>query len=51
MLLNDAFKHFGGAAVIPDAIRPDDGDRPCRADAQAIRLCAGNAALAGKPQF
>jgi hypothetical protein len=37
VLLDDPFEHFG-ARVIPDPVRPDDRDRPGRADLQAIGL-------------
>lgn len=56
MLLEDAFDHFWSCAVIPDAIRVDDQDRPLLADAQAIGFGAedGTGALFGgaiKSQF
>jgi len=40
MLLNDAFQNFRRATVIPHAFRINDGDRPARADTQAIDLGA-----------
>jgi|GEM_PF-1269122 len=38
MFLDDAFEHGLGAGVIPDAVRPDDRDRPGGANLQAIGL-------------
>ena len=40
MFLNDAFKNFRRAAVIPGAFGIDDGDGTARADAEAVGLGA-----------
>ena len=40
VLLNDAFKHFGAARMIPDPVGPYHGNRPGTADLEAIGLGA-----------
>src|ERR1017187_5041988 len=52
MFLDDALQHFRRAGVIPDALGINDGNRPARADAQAIGLGAVNQGLRlGQVQF
>ena len=43
--MDDAFQHFRGAGVIPDAFGIDEGDRPAHANTQAIRFRAVNERL------
>ena len=52
MFLYDSLNHFRRAGMIPDAFGINHGDRPLRADAQAIRFGAINQRLRlGKIQF
>ena len=47
MVLNDFFKSFRGAGVIPDAFRVNHGHRSLLADAEAVRLGAEHAGMLG----
>lgn len=40
--LDDAFEVFGGAGVIPDAVRIDDRDGPIDANTKAVGFCSMN---------
>ena len=51
VFLNNPLEHVFGAAVVPDTVGPNDGDRACSADAQAICFGPCDAAIAVEPQF
>lgn len=51
MVLDDSFQHLLVTGMVPDAIRPDDGDRPRFADSQAIGLAPGNTTVIGEPEL
>lgn len=51
MFLNDPLKHCLSARMIPDTIGPDDGNRPCSANLQAIGLAALDTAGPRQPEL
>src|SRR5262245_19415220 len=51
MLLNDPLENRRIAGGIPNALRIHDGDGSAFADAEAVRLCAQDAALLRQPEL
>ena len=51
VFLDDSFQHILGAGMVPDAVRPDDCDRPGLANLQTIGFGPLHAAAADQSQF